>query len=137
MKGLQSFSTQATTAGKVHFPTIKPHDERKLAITQPHPALSNCIEDWLNVSRRPGDDPEHVRSCRLLFQRLRKIVGALAQFVEQPRVLNSDDSLRREVLHQFDLLVSKGTNFSAVNSDHTNCLTFLKHWYSDQRSDTA
>ena len=33
-----------------------------------------------------------------------QIVGALAQLVEQPRVLDGDHRLRGEVLKQFDLL---------------------------------
>ena len=37
-----------------------------------------------------------------------KIVGALAQLVEQPRVLDGDDGLGGEVLHQLDLLVGEG-----------------------------
>ena len=47
---------------------------------------------------------QHFARRGLLLQRLGEIVGALAQFVEQPRVLDGDDGLRGEVLHQFDLL---------------------------------
>ena len=36
-----------------------------------------------------------------------EIVGALAQLAEQPRVLDGDDGLRGEVLHQLDLLVGE------------------------------
>ena len=39
---------------------------------------------------------------------------ALPQFIEQPRVLDGDDGLSGEVLHQLDLLFGKGTNFLAV-----------------------
>ena len=38
-----------------------------------------------------------------------------AQFAEQPRVLDGDDSLGGEVLHQLDLLVGERTNLLAVN----------------------
>ena len=37
------------------------------------------IEDRLKFAGRGTDDFEHVRSCGLLFQRLGKIIGALAQ----------------------------------------------------------
>ena len=40
----------------------------------------------------------------------RKIVGSLTQFVEQPRVLDRDDGLGGEVLHQLDLLVGERTD---------------------------
>jgi hypothetical protein len=36
---------------------------------------------------------------------LAEVVSALAQFVEQPRVLDGDDCLGGEVLDEFDLLV--------------------------------
>ena len=38
----------------------------------------------------------------------------LAQFVEQPRVLDGDDRLGGEVLDQFDLLVGERANFLAA-----------------------
>ena len=44
-------------------------------------------------------------------------VGALTQFVEQPRVLDGDDGLGSEVLDQRDLLISERTNFLAVNDE--------------------
>ena len=52
-------------------------------------------------SSSPGelaDDLKHLRGRRLLLQRLREIVGALAQLVEQARVLDGDHGLRGEVL---------------------------------------
>ena len=39
---------------------------------------------------------QHFRRRRLLLQRLSQIVSALAQFVEQPRVLDGDDGLGGE-----------------------------------------
>ena len=40
-------------------------------------------------------------------------VAAVAQFVEQSRVLDGDNGLGGEVLDQFDLLLGEGTNFLA------------------------
>ncbi len=42
---------------------------------------------------------KNLRRRRLLLQRLGQIVGALAQLVEQPRVLDGDDGLGGEVLN--------------------------------------
>src|SRR5256885_1266919 len=44
-----------------------------------------------------------------------QFVGAFAQFAEQPRVLDRDDRLRREILQQRDLLVSEWANLLAIN----------------------
>ena len=54
----------------------------------------------------------------LLLQRLREVGcafgevrGALAQFVEKPRVLDGNDGLSSKVLKQLNLLVVEGANF--------------------------
>ena len=39
------------------------------------------------------------------------------QFVEQPRVLDGDDGLGGEVLHQLDLLVSEWPDFLPVDDN--------------------
>ena len=53
----------------------------------------------------------------------------LAQFVEQPRVLDGDDGLSGEVLDQFDLLVGEGTNFLTVQGEHADEVVLLQHRY--------
>ena len=57
---------------------------------------SIVLKTGLQIAARTGDDLQHLRGCRLLFQRFGKIVGALPELVEQPRVLDGDDSLRGE-----------------------------------------
>ena len=48
----------------------------------------------------------------LLLQRLAEIIGSLAQFVEQSRVLDGDDRLSGEVRNQLDLLVGEGKHLA-------------------------
>ena len=55
--------------------------------------------------------------------------GALTQFVEQPRVLDGDDGLGGEVLHQFDLLVRERANFLPDEHDRADDFAFLEHRY--------
>jgi hypothetical protein len=57
----------------------------------------------------------------LLLQRLREvggavaeIVGALAQLVEQPRVLDGDHRLAGETLDQFDLFIAECPDILAM-----------------------
>ena len=90
--------------------------ERRLVGTaEPGRQLDQRFEHDLQIERRAADDLEHVGSRRLLFQRFGEIVGALTQFVEQPRVLDGDDGLGGEVLHQLDLPVGEGSDFLAVD----------------------
>src|SRR5580704_5747709 len=72
------------------------------------------VKYGLQIAWKAADDLEHIRGCRLLFQRRRQVSGALAQFVEQPRVLDGDDRLGGEGLNQLDLLLSKRSYVSAV-----------------------
>ena len=39
----------------------------------------------------------HLRRCRLLLKRLGEVIGALSQFVEEPRVLDGNYRLSSEV----------------------------------------
>src|SRR5262249_18401291 len=55
------------------------------------------------------------------------IIRALAQFVEQARVLDGDDGLLSEILQQLDLLVSKGVNLLTENVDDADKLVFPEH----------
>ena len=68
------------------------------------------------------------RGRGLLLQRFGEIVGALAQFVEQPRVLDGDHGLGGEGLHQLDLLVGERlAPRCAVDDDSADQLVVLEH----------
>ncbi len=67
------------------------------------------------------------RGRGLLLQRLGEIVGALAQLVEQPRVLDGDDGLRGEVLDQLDLLFGERPNLLPIDGDEADDLVVFEH----------
>ena len=48
---------------------------------------------------------QHLRCRRLLLKRFRKVVGALTQLVEQPRVLDGDNCLVGKGLNEPQLFV--------------------------------
>ena len=56
-----------------------------------------------------------------------EIIGALTQFVEQPRILDGDDGLSGEVPDQFDLLVGEGTDFLAGQGKGPDQLVVFQH----------
>ncbi len=96
--------------------------------------LQHGLEHRIQFAGRAGDDLEHLAGRGLLLQRLGEIVGALAQFVEQPRVLDRDHRLRGEILHQLDLLASEGTHLLAVDNESTDQLVVLEHRHAQGRS---
>ena len=67
-----------------------------LASQMLHGILQHGLEHRLQIARRAGDDLQHLAGRGLLLQRLGQIVGALAQLVEQPRVLDGDHGLGGE-----------------------------------------
>jgi hypothetical protein len=60
---------------------------------------------------------------------LLKLARPVAQFVQQPRVLDGNDRLGREVLHQFDLLISEWVHLVTEEREHSDCrsLTEKRH----------
>src|SRR6478735_3884566 len=62
----------------------------KPGITNPQCIFQHGLEYRLQFTRRTADDAEHLRSGRLLFQRLREVARARLHLVEQPHVLDRD-----------------------------------------------
>jgi hypothetical protein len=89
-------------------------------------ANANCfLQDGckygLKIAGGTADDLKHLRCGPLLLK-------GFAQFVEQPRVLDCDDCLGGEVLHQGDLLIGEWANFSAVDVDYADQSALLQDW---------
>src|SRR5262249_42685825 len=73
----------------------------------------------------------------LLLERLREIVGALPQLIEQTRVLDRDDGLRGKIRNQGDLLVGERSNVLVEYADRTHQLLVLDHRHDQQGPDSA
>src|SRR6516165_7700988 len=84
--------------------------------------IQDRVKHRRQVARRGIDDTQHLSSRGLLLQRL-------AGFADQPRVLHCDDRLRRKVLQQCDLLLGKGADFTAVNSQYAE-----QHFVATERN---
>ena len=81
---------------------------------------------WLTSPSARSSSTERPSSCR-----------AIAQFVEQPYVLDGDDSLFRKVADQFDLLVGERADLLAVDDKSTDQLVILEHRHRDGGSRAA
>src|SRR5262249_8756082 len=53
------------------------------------------------------------------------------QLVKKPCVLDGDDGLVGEVLHQLDLPIGERTDLLAVNAERTNQLVLFEHRYCE------
>ena len=66
------------------------------------------------------------------------VIGrALSQFAEQPRILDGDDRLGGEILHQLNLLVGKRPDFLAVDGDSPHQCAILDHGHINRGPRTA
>ena len=99
----------------------------------PRLASQSLAALWISVSStalqiegRAADDLEHIGGGGLLLQ-------GFAQLIEQPRILDGNDSLRREVCHQLDLLVSERPNLLPIDNDGANQFAFLEHRHAEDR----
>ena len=63
-----------------------------------------------------------------MLQRLGQVVGAPAQLIEQPRILDRDDCLFGEGLQQLDQFSRKLTRLLASDSDHADDVSAPQHW---------
>src|ERR1700746_221345 len=72
--------------------------------------LQNRLENRLHVARRRIDDPQHLGSGGLLFERLLCLC-------DKPGVVHRDDRLRRETLEQRYLFVGERSYLLTVNSE--------------------
>src|SRR5262249_16581138 len=81
----------------------------ELGLAEPRRICQYGLEHRLQFTRRAADNLQHVGGGGLLLQRF-------AQLVEQPGVLDCDDGLIGEALHQINLLVGV-TSFDHLVSD--------------------
>ena len=105
-----------------------------IGIAKPGGGLDHRVEHGLQIEGRATDNLQHVAGRGLVFQRFLKIGGALAQLVEQPRILHRDHRLRGEILHQRDLLVGERPDFRARGGDHAEQHIVLAQRYKKTRT---
>src|SRR5262249_12356592 len=79
------------------------------------------------ISLRLTDDAQNVACRGLLVERRGQLPVARLQLLEQPHVLDGDDSLVGEGTEQGDLAVGEPSGFYPPNTDHAERDTISKH----------
>ena len=93
--------------------TVASEYPRNMAFAQTCCRFEKRIEDRFQIEGRAADDLEHVGGGGLLLERF-------AQFADQTRVLYCDHSLICKCFNELNLLFSKCTWLSALQSKHTD-----------------
>ena len=86
------------------------------------------IQHQLEVEGRAADDLEHVGSALALKR--------FAQLAQQPRVLDGDDCLVGEVLHQRNLFVGERPRLGDRRRSRRS-IVVLEHRHAESRAETA
>src|SRR5215813_10812719 len=119
--------------GHAHLIAVVEHQVPELGVANAHRILQHGLEHRFQFTGRTGDDSQNLRGRGLPFQRFGKIGRALAQFVQQPGVLDGDDGLRGEILDQIYLLIVEGSDLLPIDSDRTNQVILLEHRHDQKR----
>ena len=116
--GFEQFGNPRPCRGR-HFghPVTQQFHHRKARTEQPHHVAHDGVEHRLGIGHRAADRSQNFPGRGLMLQRLGEVVGALAQLVEQARILDGDDRLRGEVRYQLDLLVGERPDLMAVDAE--------------------
>src|SRR5262249_31737265 len=109
---------------------ITQKDEGIFRLAKPRRRLDQCIEHDLKIEGRPADDLQNVSGRGLLLE-------GFTQLIKQPSVLNCDDRLGGEILHQVDLLIGERQYFLAIDIDRSDQFIFLEHWDENDRTSAA
>ena len=128
---------QPETDGKAVDVIFQEKDADLFGRTKSRRGFSDELQYLLQIENRPADDLEHIARCRLVFERCFEFAGALAQFIEQPRILDGDDGLRGKVLNYCNLFVSKRTHFLAKNGNASDQIVFFEHRNSKQSASAS
>ncbi len=106
--------------------SIKPKNVAETGIADPGGAFCDDLEHRLSIGDRTGNDAQHFRCCRLLFQCLRKIARSRLHFVKKTRIFDCYDGLIGESCQDFDLLLGEGPDGLASEHDHANRYSFAQ-----------
>ncbi len=104
----------------------KPHDA-EFCLADARGILQHCLEHRLQLTRRTGDDAQHLGRRGLLLQRLAQIVCALPQLVKQAGILYGDHGLGGEVRNQFNVLFGERLRLLPIDDDIADQLALFQH----------
>ena len=102
-------------------------DHRVARPAEPRGALGNGVEHWLDVGGRAADHPQDFARRRLLLE------GCLFRLVEEAHVLDCDQRLIGERLHQGDLPIAERTHFPPPRGDDPDQLGVPQHGHRQDR----
>ena len=105
--------------------------------TEPRRGIDERVENRLQIECRAADDFQHVAGRGLAFEQFLQIARAFAQFGQEPRVLDRDDRVVGEGVHQLDLPLAERLDPVASEKQHTDRLAIAQERDSKRGTDLA
>ena len=115
------------TSRQIEEVVVIQEQDAEFRVANPNGVLQHGLEYRLKLARRARDDAQHLGCRGLLVECFAEIIGALPQFVEQPRVLDGDHRLGREIADKIDLLIGERTDILVVDGDCTDQFIVAEH----------
>src|SRR5262249_55590128 len=112
-------------------------ERAELSLADASGILEYGLEYWLKLAGRTRNYPKHFGRCCLLFQCFAQVIRALAQLVEQPRVLDGNNPLLGEIAQKLNLLVGEWTNLLAKDRKNPDSLVLLEPRYDEDCPNTS
>ena len=117
--------------------SVEPHDYAEGRIAQTSGAPGNGIEDRLHVRGRARDDPEDLAGGGLLLEGFGEVAVPGLELLEQADVLDGNDSLVGERLHEIDLLIGERLDFTPYHYEDSKEGTLPEHRDTQHASKAA
>ena len=106
---------------------VEPMQDAEACAAQLYGVPDDGIENWLDVGRRAGDDPQDLARRRLLLERFGQRAVPRLQLGEQPHVLDRDHRLVGEGLENLDLPVREWAGLTSQHDDATDGRALALH----------
>src|SRR5262245_1173589 len=107
----------------VHHAVFDDNNVNELRLADAGSVLGNRLENRHYVARRARDHAQNIADRGLLLERF-------PQLVKQARVLDGDDGLGGEILHQLNLFISERPDFVAIDTKDTDQLILFEQRHS-------
>src|SRR5262249_29411825 len=111
-------------------PVLLPSYRGVVGATKAASRFNERLQHRFKIEGRAADDLQHIGGRGLLLE-------GLAEFVEQPGVLDRDDGLIREGLDHRELLGGEGSNLRTPHRNRTHEDTFATHRHTEKGPDAA
>ena len=142
MRRLEGFEGEVVLGDQMDQLAVEPKERAEETVAQLHGASDDRVEDRLDVGLGLTNDPQDFARGGLLLEGFGNLSMSVSkgevlflQLLEQADVLDGDDRLIGEDLHEPDLLVEKRLRLAPIHGDGADDLALTDHRDGEGASD--